>query len=65
MILSKPKIWFKIIQAAIAAMTPSKDITIAAGAAEMFLWPKSCKANAAPPDKTPAYKISIVSSLIF
>ena len=62
--LSKSKIWFKIIQAAIAATTPSRDITIEAGAAEIFLWPKSCKANAAPPDNTPAYKISIVSNLI-
>ena len=45
-------------------MTPSSDITIAAGAAEIFLWPKSCKANANPPDKIPAYKISKVSNLI-
>ena len=64
-ILLSPKIWFKIIHAVIAANTPSRDITIAAGAGEIFFWPKSCKTNAAPPDKTPAYKISNVSNLIF
>ena len=58
-------IWLKIIQAEIAAITPSSDITIAAGAAEIFFCPKICKANAAPPDKIPAYKISIASNLIF
>ena len=47
-----------------AAITPSSDITIAAGAAAIFLWPKNCKAKAAPPDKIPAYKISTVSNLI-
>ena len=36
-ILFKPKTWFKIIQADIAAKTPSRDITIAAGDAEIFL----------------------------
>ena len=40
------------------------DIIIAAGAAEMFLCPKICKANATPPDKIPAYKISTISNLI-
>ena len=64
MILFKPKIWFKIIQAEIATITPSRDITIAAGADEMFFWPKSCNANAAPPDNMPAYKISTVSKAI-
>ena len=63
-ILFKPKIWFKITHAEIAAITPSSDITIAAGAAEIFLWPKICKANAAPPDNMPAYKISTVSKAI-
>ena len=59
--LPMPKIWFKIIHAEIAATTPSSDITIAAGAAEIFLWPNSCNAKAAPPDNIPAYKISNVS----
>ena len=39
-----------------AATTPSSDITIAAGAAEIFFCPKICKANAAPPDKIPHIK---------
>ncbi|SVC54411.1 uncharacterized protein METZ01_LOCUS307265, partial [marine metagenome] len=48
MILFTPKIWFKINHAAIAAITPSSDITIAAGAAEIFLCPNNCKAKATP-----------------
>ena len=64
MIFFRPKIWFNIIHAATAATIPSSDITIAAGAAEIFFCPKICKANAAPPDKIPAYRISIVSNLI-
>ena len=56
-----PRIWSKIIHAAMAATTPSKDITIAAGAAVIFFWPKIWSANAAPPDKIPAYKISEIS----
>ena len=51
--------------AEIVAKTPSKDIIIAAGAASIFLWPKSCRTKATPPDKIPAYNISKVSSLIF
>ena len=62
--MPNPKIWFRIIHADIVAKTPSKDIIIAAGAGEICFWPTSCKTNAAPPDKTPAYNISYVSSII-
>ena len=37
---------------------------MAAGADGMCCCPKICKANAAPPDNMPAYKISKVSNLI-
>ena len=64
MILFNFKTWSSITHAAATAKTPSKDIIIAAGAEEIFFWPKICKANAAPPDNMPAYKISTVSNLI-
>ena len=54
MILSKPKIWFKIIHAEIVAKTPSRENTIAAGAGEIFFCAYICKVNAIPPDNTPA-----------
>ena len=53
-ILFNPKIWSKIIQAAAAAKTPSKENIIAAGAAEMFFCAYICKVKAIPPDKIPA-----------
>ena len=54
MILFNPKIWSKIIQAATAANTPSKENIIAAGAAEIFFCAYICKVKAIPPDNAPA-----------
>ena len=64
-ILFKPKIWFKIIHAAIVAKTPSKENIIPAGAGEIFFWAYICKVKAIPPDNTPAYIIDTDSFKIF
>ena len=53
-ILSNSKTWFKIIQAAITANTPSKEYIIAAGASSIFFCANICKVKAIPPDNAPA-----------
>ena len=55
--LFKPNTWSKIIHAAIAANTPSREKIIADGAGEIFFCAYICNVNAIPPDKTPAYII--------
>ena len=49
-----PKIWFKIIQAAIVAKTPSKEKIIAEGDGAIFFWAYICNVKAIPPDNIPA-----------
>ena len=54
MILSNSKTWFKIMQAAITANTPSKEYINAAGASSIFFCANICKVKAIPPDNAPA-----------
>ena len=53
-ILSISKYWFKIIQAAIAANTLSKEKIIAEGDGAIFFCAYICNVNATPPDNAPA-----------
>ena len=64
-ILSISKYWFKIIQAAIAANTLSKEKIIADGDGAIFFWAYICNVKAIPPDNTPAYIIDTDSFKIF